>query len=131
MFGGLRKAIFNLSIVLLFVFTSLMVGMHYLMINQSRGWYLGNGHISFLFKFFCFFVIAFYTALAVLALLKFSVKRKLCTVTNLKIFIVSVLLFYPLSWQVNKLRKHKEAMEKLIANKHETCLNPDSPMRFF
>ena len=115
MCGDIRKAIFNIVVILLFAFTGLMIGMHYAMVAQSNNWYFGNANIVFLFKLAAFFVISLYSGLAIMALLKYSVKRRLCSVTNIKIIVISVLLFYPLSWQVNKIRKHKETMEDLLA----------------
>jgi hypothetical protein len=114
MFAELRKAILNLSIILTLVFAGIMTGMNYLIINQSRGWYINQKTISVLFKLSCFFLILFYTAMVALVILKYSVKRKLCTVTNVKLLSVSFILFYPLSWQVDKIRSHKQEVFQMV-----------------
>ena len=60
--------------------------------------------------------------------MKYSVKQKLCTATNFKIFVLSWLLFYPLSDQVYSLNKKIAEMEVLLKPDHKTCLNAKSPL---
>jgi len=73
----------------------------------------------------------FYTLLVVTAFLKYSTKRKLCTATNLKIFILSYCLFYPLSDQVYRLSSTLSSLDVLLNPSSSTCSNPSSPLSLF
>jgi hypothetical protein len=73
----------------------------------------------------------FYTALFSTAMIKFSIKRKLCTYTNLKIIMVSVLVVIPLSSMVERIDKKYKAIESIIQPNEQSCLAINSPMTVF
>lgn len=72
--------------------------------------------------------LIFYTILVITAFTKYSVKKKLCSATNFKIFVLSWCLFYPLSDQVNSLNAKIAEMELLMSPEPKNCLNNKSPL---
>ena len=129
MFKDCRKKIFNLSIVLVMVATVGMVATLYINESVSKGWFLADGHIKFLFTLFVLMFLIFYILLVIHAILKQSIKKTVCRATNFKILILSVVLFYPLSWQVDRVNIMKDEMEILLNSESEMqCLNPESPL---
>lgn len=97
MFKSFRRAMFNISIILVIVATAGMFVVNYLVDKLSNGWYISSQNLTFLFSLFVLMYLIFYTLLVISAFLKYTAKRKLCTASNFKILILSYLLFYPLS----------------------------------
>ena len=97
MFKNFRKALFNISIILVIVATAGMVVVNYMVDSLSNGWYIQQRNLGFLFSLFVLMYLIFYTLLVVTAFIKFSAKRKICTASNFKIIVLSWILFYPFS----------------------------------
>lgn len=131
MFKGFRKALFNLSLILVIVAAAGMIIVNYLVDSMSNGWYIHNQNLGFLFSIFVLMYLIFYTLLCITAFLKYNVKRKLCTASNFKILILSYLLYYPLGDQVSSLNSKIETMKALMIPSADTCSNPESPLNTF
>mgnify|MGYP000011392273 CR=1 FL=1 len=84
--------------------------------------------MGFLFSIFVLMYLCFYTILVITAFLKFSVKKKLCTFTNFKIYILSYFLLYPLQNRVNTMQEKRLNMEALLVPNSITCADPTSPL---
>ena len=74
MFKGFRKALFNISIILVLVATAGMYAINLIVSKLSRGWYLGHQNLGYLFSLFVLMFLIFYTLLVISALTKYSVK---------------------------------------------------------
>ena len=84
--------------------------------------------MGFLFSIFVLMYLCFYTILVITAFLKFTVKKKLCTFTNFKIYILSYFLLYPLQNRVTSMQDKRLNMESLLIPNSENCADPSSPL---
>ena len=130
MFKDLRQLIYVASIVVVIISVGGMIGMQYLMEKWTNGFFLGQGNIRFLFKIFLALFLVFYCLLVTTALLKYVAKRRLCTKTNWKIVILSVLAIYPLSWKAKDTRETRSYIKSLLEPSEKSCSNKNSPLYF-
>lgn len=63
----------------------------------SNGTYLSQSKLKFLYLIFVFMYLVFFTSVIVLAAIKFQIKRRYFTYTNIKILTLSFILYVPLS----------------------------------
>jgi hypothetical protein len=97
----------------------------------SDGWYFSQSKLKFLYQLFVFMFIMFYTSLTVLALIKFKIKKRFCTYTNIKIVALSFILFIPLSTQVQRVYNHFKRVEVYLNPEKSQCTDTESPMLVF
>jgi len=99
MLKGLRKTIYNVGLILVIVSTGAMYAINVIVSKLDNGWYLQNQNLGFLFSLFVLLYLIAYTSMVLLAGFKYNhdEKKRLCTETNFKLVVLSMLLFYPLS----------------------------------
>ena len=97
-FKDMRKMMFFIGIIVAIVSTIGLISVHYIVENLTSGWFLGEQNWQFLYKLFIFFFFTSYTFLVVIATIKYTASKKVCSATNFKLMILSGLLFYPLGW---------------------------------
>lgn len=105
MFKDLRSCIFNLCLGMVIASVIGMCSIYYAIEKVSNGWYLAQKSLKFLFFIFVVLYLIFYIGLFVTAMIKYRIKQKLCTYTNMKIIILSYLIFIPLSSMVDRLNQ--------------------------
>lgn len=131
MLKDLRSCVFNVSLAMVIVATIGMVTVNIGMNTASDGFYLAQSKLRFLYLIFILMFLVFYTTLVVFALTKYSLKRKMCTFTNIKIIVLSIVLLYPLSDEVGKMNERYSAMKTLVEPRSVNCADSESPMYVF
>ena len=97
-FKNMRKMMFFIGTIVSVVSTIGLIAVHYIVEEMTSGWFIGEHNWQFLYKLFIFFFFVSYTFLVVIATIKYSSSKKVCSATNFKLVILSGILFYPLGW---------------------------------
>ena len=99
MIKSLRRLIFNVCIICVLVSTGGMYAISIVVDKLSKGWYLQNDNLGFLFSLLVLIYLIAFTTMVLMAAFKYSndESKKLCSETNCKLFVLSWMMFYPLS----------------------------------
>lgn len=103
MFKDLRSCVFNVCLGMVIASVTGMCGIYYAIEKVSNGWYLAQNGLKVLFFIFVVLFLVFYVGLFVTAMIKYQIKKKLCTYTNMKIIFLSYIIFVPLSSMVDRI----------------------------
>jgi hypothetical protein len=115
--------------MLILISTAAMVGIYYTVDGLSKSWFIGEHLWTGTFIVFAVMYSFFYLMLIIRTFRKYQKTLKIFNMSNLKMIIFGMLLWYPLSYQVNVLWTQKDRMAAML--EPSACGNPDSPLSRF
>ena len=126
---SIQKTLYLWSILMIILSTAAMMGIYYIVNSLSQSWFIGEHLWTGTFIVFTALYSFFYLMLIIRTFRKYQRTKKIFNISNFKMMFFGMLLWYPLSYQVNVLWNQKDVMETLLDT--SACGNPDSPLSKF